>query len=230
MSKVTGNQVRHNKGEQMGLFSLLFVLVVGVGLLAAWAGSVAWVWRDAERRGQPGFIVAVLVALLFWPLSLIVWALARPQPTGTPPTPRSRGGIWAVVAIIAVILLVPVTVVCLWLFASTSALTNARESAQRVACADNMRQLVQARKMYQIQNDKYPKTVADLQGFAGLDKVRLSGWNSPHGYQGYELLDGTNATDIIIRENPMNHSGRGGHVAYGDGHVEWVPAAPGGNR
>jgi prepilin-type processing-associated H-X9-DG protein len=229
MSKVTGNQVRHNKGEQMTLFSLLFVLVVGVGLLAAWAGSVAWVWRDAERRGQPGFIVAVLVALLCWPLSLIVWVLARPQPTGTPPAPRSRGGIWALVAVVAVLLLFILPILLGTLLPS---LAKARESAQRAACAKNVRQLALARQMYQVENGKYPKTLADLQGFVDLNKARCpaSLKNAPPGYHDYELLGGTNATDIIIRENPMNHSGRGGNVAYGDGHVEWVPAALGGNR
>lgn len=68
-----------SSGSGIGAFPLLLLVALGLVLLAVWAGSVAWVWRDAERRGQPGFIVAVLVALLFWPLSLIVWLVARPD-------------------------------------------------------------------------------------------------------------------------------------------------------
>jgi len=70
-----------SSGSGIGAFPLLLLVALGLVLLAVWAGSVAWVWRDADRRGQPGFIVAVLVALLFWPLSVVVWLLVRPSLT-----------------------------------------------------------------------------------------------------------------------------------------------------
>lgn len=101
-----------SSGSGIGAVPLLLLAVLGLAVLAAWAGSVAWVWRDAERRGQPGFIVAVLVALLCWPLSLIVWAAARPNLTGSPAAPRSRG--W-ILAVVAVVLGVPVLLGVLWL-------------------------------------------------------------------------------------------------------------------
>ena len=43
---------------------------------------------------------------------------------------------------------------------------------------------------------------------------------SPGSYS-YELLQSTNTTDVIIRENRSNHRGKGGCVAFRDGHVEW---------
>jgi len=40
----------------------------------------------------------------------------------------------------------------------------------------------------------------------------------------YELLPGTEPTDIIVREYWGNHGGKGGAIAFGDGHVEWCPS------
>jgi len=37
----------------MGLGTIILAGVVLVVVAAAFAGSIAWVWRDAERRGQP---------------------------------------------------------------------------------------------------------------------------------------------------------------------------------
>ncbi len=56
----------------------LFWLLVGVAGLILYVWSVIWSYRDAERRGKPGWLVALLVALLSWPLSLIIWILFRP--------------------------------------------------------------------------------------------------------------------------------------------------------
>ncbi len=56
----------------------LFWLLVGVLGMLVYIGSIVWAYRDAERRGKPGWLVALLVALLSWPLSLLVWVLFRP--------------------------------------------------------------------------------------------------------------------------------------------------------
>jgi hypothetical protein len=56
----------------------LFWLLVGFAGLILYVWSVIWSYRDAERRGKPGWLVALLVALLSWPLSLIIWILFRP--------------------------------------------------------------------------------------------------------------------------------------------------------
>jgi hypothetical protein len=59
----------------------LFWLFVGLLGLVLYVGSIIWAYRDAERRGKPGWLVALLVALLSWPLSLVVWLLFRPGVT-----------------------------------------------------------------------------------------------------------------------------------------------------
>jgi hypothetical protein len=67
-----------------GLFWLFIALLV----LVAYVGSIIWAYRDAERRGKPGWLVALLVALLSWPLSLVVWLLFRPGITTYDRSPR----------------------------------------------------------------------------------------------------------------------------------------------
>jgi hypothetical protein len=58
-------------------FGLFWLLVALAGLIL-YVWSIIWSYRDAERRGKPGWLVALLVALLSWPLSLIIWVLFRP--------------------------------------------------------------------------------------------------------------------------------------------------------
>lgn len=64
----------------------LFWLFVGLLGLVVYVGSIIWAYRDAERRGKPGWLVALLVALLSWPLSLLIWFVFRPGIT----TPYGR--------------------------------------------------------------------------------------------------------------------------------------------
>ncbi len=58
-------------------FGIFWLLVALAGLIL-YVWSIVWSYRDAERRGKPGWLVALLVALLSWPLSLIIWVLFRP--------------------------------------------------------------------------------------------------------------------------------------------------------
>lgn len=58
----------------VGLIGLVLALVT----LVLYVWSIIWAYRDAERRGKPGWLVALLVALLSWPLSLLVWIIFRP--------------------------------------------------------------------------------------------------------------------------------------------------------
>ena len=57
------------------LLVIPFVLVV-IGLLI-W--SLIWVHGDAIKRGKPGWAVVLLVLLLEWPISLLVWLVFRPE-------------------------------------------------------------------------------------------------------------------------------------------------------
>ncbi len=52
-------------------------LAVLLGLL--FVASIAWAFWDARSRGKSGCLVALLVALLAWPISLIVWLVFRPE-------------------------------------------------------------------------------------------------------------------------------------------------------
>jgi hypothetical protein len=56
----------------------LFWLLLALAGLALYVWSIVWAYRDAERRGKPGWLVALLVALLSWPVSLLVWIVFRP--------------------------------------------------------------------------------------------------------------------------------------------------------
>ncbi|MGB2955486.1 MAG: hypothetical protein WBB64_05890 [Anaerolineales bacterium] len=60
---------------------LLFIILIPLGLLilGLLAGSLIWVYRDAEKRGKSGCLVALLVFLLEWPISLLVWLVFRPD-------------------------------------------------------------------------------------------------------------------------------------------------------
>jgi len=46
-------------------------------LLPVWAATLVWVYRDAEKLGKPGIVVALLIGLLCWPVGLLVWLILR---------------------------------------------------------------------------------------------------------------------------------------------------------
>lgn len=235
---------------------LLALLAVGAVLLAAWAGSVAWAWRDANRRGQPGFIVAVLVGLLFWPLSVIVWLLARPAlQDGTAPQAPARGGRGCLWAALVVALVLGIMVAPILLGMALPAFAKAREAADRSRCLNQVREIAAAYLKYQAERGRPPEYLYDLNlrhltcpspGGQGIHidvrakKPRTFGKDGAMGqgvpYQHpngtgisqtgpsdpYELLPGTEPTDIIVRERWPNHGGKGGAIAFGDGRVAWV--------
>jgi hypothetical protein len=51
-------------------------LCLAVLLLYIW--SICWSYADAEARNKPGWAVALLVALLSWPIGLLIWFVFRP--------------------------------------------------------------------------------------------------------------------------------------------------------
>lgn len=57
--------------------SLIFVILIGLLVLGLYIWSIVWSYRDAERRGVSGILVALMVALLSWPIGLIVWLVIR---------------------------------------------------------------------------------------------------------------------------------------------------------
>ncbi len=64
----------------MDTLILLFLFTpVMMFFLALLAASLIWVYRDAESRNKSGVVVALLVLLLNWPVSLILWLVFRPE-------------------------------------------------------------------------------------------------------------------------------------------------------
>ena len=59
----------------LGILGIILALVV----LVLYVWSIIWAYKDAELRGKPGWLVALLVALLSWPIGLLVWLLFRPK-------------------------------------------------------------------------------------------------------------------------------------------------------
>ena len=62
-------------GPIIFIVSIAAALVVGILYIA----SIIWAYRDAERRGKEGILVALLVALVAWPFSLVIWLVIRPD-------------------------------------------------------------------------------------------------------------------------------------------------------
>jgi hypothetical protein len=201
---------------------MTLLIIIAAILLPAFIASIAWVWRDAERRGQPGFIVAVLVAFLFWPFSLIVWLLARPQIGATPTAGRQRDvlGIVLLVVLLGIGLIgVGASLVGILLPMSVYPVAKIRNDAQRSTCLNHVREIAAAYLKYQGDNGRPPEYLHEL----GLRNLRCpSGTQSGPSTDPYELLPGTEPTDIIVREVWTNHGGKGGAIAFGDGRVAWV--------
>ena len=61
----------------MGVVAFIVVILLCLIFFAIYIYSIVWVYRDANRRGKSGILVALLVALISWPISLIVWLIVR---------------------------------------------------------------------------------------------------------------------------------------------------------
>jgi uncharacterized membrane protein YozB (DUF420 family) len=59
------------------LFLIFFPVIMSAMVLLA--ASLVWVYRDAEERHKSGILVALLVLLLNWPISLLLWLVFRPE-------------------------------------------------------------------------------------------------------------------------------------------------------
>jgi hypothetical protein len=64
------NEPESASDQLLGFIALITIVVYG------W--SIRWAYVDAEERGKSGCLVALVVALLSWPISLLVWAVFRP--------------------------------------------------------------------------------------------------------------------------------------------------------
>jgi hypothetical protein len=71
------------------LFLYLFLFPFLAAVLGLLVASLIWVYRDAEARNKSGILVVLLVLLLDWPLSLLLWFVFRPEDSLRLPAPTS---------------------------------------------------------------------------------------------------------------------------------------------
>jgi hypothetical protein len=57
--------------------AIIFVILICLVFFVIYIASLVWVYRDAERRGKSGILVALLIAVISWPIGLIVWLIVR---------------------------------------------------------------------------------------------------------------------------------------------------------
>jgi hypothetical protein len=48
-------------------------------ILLAWLWSGIWVFKDAQLRGKHPVLVGMLVLVVGWPVSILVWIALRPE-------------------------------------------------------------------------------------------------------------------------------------------------------
>ena len=63
----------------MEIILVLFGVLLALVLTGLFVYSIVWCYGDAESRGKSGCLVALLVALVSWPLSLLIWVVFRPE-------------------------------------------------------------------------------------------------------------------------------------------------------
>jgi prepilin-type processing-associated H-X9-DG protein len=115
------------------------------------------------------------------------------------------------------------------------AIAGAREKDRRAECLSNMKQLGLAIGEYAAaHNGETPVRLEELKPYVHGDWEKISRCPSArdNSAPSYEIVGAgiDNPDAVVLRENPANHRGTGGHVLYGDGHVSWVSAdarAPG---
>ncbi len=114
-----------------------------------------------------------------------------------------------------------------------------REKARGDACKNNLKTLMLAVRMWASDHDgEFAEKLSDLYPDY-VDSVKLFTCPSARGAKitkkeeidsktSYIYVTGLTeagpADAVVLYENPSNHDGEGGHVAFADGHVEWLRA------
>src|SRR6266487_2561265 len=143
-------------------------------------------------------------------------------------------------------LLVVIGIIALLISILLPSLNRARETANRVKCASNERQIGQAILLYANENKgNYPPDLGALMRtqdvtpevfvcpssdnavppeIMGADKNRQAAWvnaNSSYVFVGQGMNFNAPADAIVLYEKNDNHQEDGMNFLYGDGHVEW---------
>jgi prepilin-type processing-associated H-X9-DG protein len=126
-------------------------------------------------------------------------------------------------------------------------LNRARETANRVKCASNMKQIGSALLLYSNENqNQYPpdlETLLKTQDISSAVFVCPTGSDTPapgadnaaqaknlsagghlsYVYVGKGMTNSEPPDKVVLYENPGAHGGDGMNVLFGDGHVEFLP-------
>jgi prepilin-type processing-associated H-X9-DG protein len=191
--------------------------------------------------GNSGMAIASLVCgLLFCipicPLLAIIFGIIGIRQTG----PGKRGGQGMAIAGLVLgavgLLIIPLNIAIL-----LPSLNRARETANRVKCASNERQIGQAIVLYcNDHGGQYPPDLVTLlkdeplapSAFvcpssndtpASSASDLMSGGHCSYVYVGLGLTQGAGPTTVVLYERHDAHGGDGVNMLFGDGHVEFMP-------
>ena len=147
------------------------------------------------------------------------------------------------VAIVSVIVVIGLPLLLLGVFAPS--LCRSRETANRVKCASNERQIGMAIGLYaESHGGKYPDRLEDLlltqdvtselfccpssndeKASGETPAEQAANLSTPHHlsylYLGKGLTTSSPPDTVVLTETPSNHDDDGGNVLFADGHVEW---------
>lgn len=125
-------------------------------------------------------------------------------------------------------------------------LNRARETANRVKCASNLRMMGQATLLYGTNHQNaYPPdqgtmldqvdlvpemficpSASEADAGSGIPREEWSAWANEHSHYVYlgagMKLTETDAATVIAYDRPQNHDDEGINVLFGDGHVSWL--------
>ena len=56
----------------MNDFVIFILILLGIGVFILYIWSIIWAYGDEDARGKPGILVALMIAILSWPGSLLL--------------------------------------------------------------------------------------------------------------------------------------------------------------
>ncbi|MEO6054154.1 MAG: hypothetical protein ABIP97_09095 [Chthoniobacterales bacterium] len=60
------------------IFTRVIILLIVTSTLYLYFLSLRWLHRDAKKRMRNSLRITIAVAVLFWPLGLLIWVIFRP--------------------------------------------------------------------------------------------------------------------------------------------------------
>ena len=189
--------------------------------------------------GILGLVTAIFgIGLLLALLAIVLGAIGIAK-TGSPGV-RGRGfAITGLVCGIATFVLVIPLLIAILL----PSLNRAREAANRIKCASNLRQIGQGMRQYAINDGRYGNFPPDFETVAATtamtpdafvcptsDAVAARppfalGQNLSYVYLGAGLTDSVPAIQVVAHCETHNHRGDGTNLLYGDGSVRFEQPA-----